>query len=215
MCWWKRPSDFLLGPCGTWDWVAFSGHRRWICRQSRFSMLYFLSLSFIRVIPQDPENHGIQSHHDTINRERRAGLSPIYQLCCKDKQACWYPVWKCVFPSNIPISYPNDIIFNNEVRSGEDTSSWIKLGWCWIWTFMRSIEPNGKKERGKSLNRDFAITLGVSPSQLPALGVFYELAISVGPENSVQLRQAGTWDPLLQCLHLDTPLLEPQDTKML
>ena len=30
------------------------------------------------------------------------------------------------------------------------------------------------------------------------------------------LRQAGTWDPLLQCcLHLDTPLLEQQNTKKL
>lgn len=100
MCWWKCPSDFLLGPYGTCNRVAFSWHWRWICQQSRFSMLYFLSLSFVRVIPQDPENHGTRPHHDTIHRERRAGLSPIYQLCCKDKQACWYPVWKCVFPSN-------------------------------------------------------------------------------------------------------------------
>ena len=29
------------------------------------------------------------------------------------------------------------------------------------------------------------------------------------------LGQTGTWDPLLQCLHLDTPLLEQQDTKKL
>ena len=27
--------------------------------------------------------------------------------------------------------------------------------------------------------------------------------------------QAGTWDPLLQCLHLDKHLLEPQNTKKL
>ena len=26
--------------------------------------------------------------------------------------------------------------------------------------------------------------------------------------NHVKLRQAGTWDPLLQCLHLDTLLLQ-------
>ena len=31
----------------------------------------------------------------------------------------------------------------------------------------------------------------------------------------VVLGQSGTWDPLLQCLHLDTPLLEQQDTKKL
>ena len=29
------------------------------------------------------------------------------------------------------------------------------------------------------------------------------------------LTQAGTWDPLLQCLHLDTPLLEQQNTQKL
>ena len=27
------------------------------------------------------------------------------------------------------------------------------------------------------------------------------------------LRQAGTWDPLLQCLHLDTPLCKQQNRK--
>ena len=29
------------------------------------------------------------------------------------------------------------------------------------------------------------------------------------------VRQAGTWDPLLQCLHLDKHLLEEQNTKKL
>ena len=29
------------------------------------------------------------------------------------------------------------------------------------------------------------------------------------------MRQAGTWAPLPQCLHLDTPLPEPQNTKKL
>ena len=29
------------------------------------------------------------------------------------------------------------------------------------------------------------------------------------------MRQAGTWDPLLQCLHLDTPLLKQENTKKL
>ena len=29
------------------------------------------------------------------------------------------------------------------------------------------------------------------------------------------IRQAGTWDPLLQCLHLDKPLLQQQNTKKL
>ena len=31
----------------------------------------------------------------------------------------------------------------------------------------------------------------------------------------VIVRQAGTWDPLLQCLHLDKHLLEQQNTKKL
>ena len=31
----------------------------------------------------------------------------------------------------------------------------------------------------------------------------------------MNLSQAGTWDPLLQCLHLDTPLLQQQNTKKL
>ena len=30
-----------------------------------------------------------------------------------------------------------------------------------------------------------------------------------------EVRQAGTWDPLLQCLHLDKGLLEQQNTKKL
>ena len=29
------------------------------------------------------------------------------------------------------------------------------------------------------------------------------------------LRQAGTWNPLLRCLHLDTPLLQQQNIKKL
>ena len=29
------------------------------------------------------------------------------------------------------------------------------------------------------------------------------------------LRQAGTWNPFLQCLHLDTPLLQQQNIKKL
>ena len=33
------------------------------------------------------------------------------------------------------------------------------------------------------------------------------------PEPPTPLRQVGTWDPLLQCLSLDTPLLEQQNTK--
>lgn len=28
-----------------------------------------------------------------------------------------------------------------------------------------------------------------------------------------KLRHAGAWDPWLQCLHLDTPRLHPQNTK--
>ena len=31
----------------------------------------------------------------------------------------------------------------------------------------------------------------------------------------VRMSQAGTWGPLLQCLHLDTPLLQQQNTKRL
>ena len=34
-------------------------------------------------------------------------------------------------------------------------------------------------------------------------------------EEKLILRQAGTWDPLLQCLHLDKPLLQQQNTKKL
>ena len=52
------------------------------------------------------------------------------------------------------------------------------------------------------------------PQYLPAF-----LSAGVRPPNtltpSFPLRLAGTWDPLLQCLYLDTPVLEQQNTEKL
>ena len=42
-----------------------------------------------------------------------------------------------------------------------------------------------------------------------------QLAVSFCLRLPLGLRQAGTWDPLLQCLHLDTRLLGQQNTKKL